>query len=211
MNKVMILFIIVFLCGCVGKYPYPCVVESNLHNIDKSPTEWCIVPLQKDKEFRISQERINALTESIDMYLTKKGFNTRILEQPYDDFDKEILSNEYKDCVVIIPKIMFWMAELRDNVAGWHGVREYAVGFWSSISFGNTATYYNGMVPAASLYIEIYNDGKQYYENAGGIELTGKIRRWNLSTMPKEDFLEDDQEFQNAMDIAFEQLLESIE
>lgn len=210
MNRGIVIIILVFLFGCVNKHPYPYKMESGLNNIARVGTEWCLVPLSKDSNLDISEDRLTLLTKSIDQYLKKCNLNTRMADPLTDKSDMGISARNYCNDAVIIPKIIKTVANMDGNIAGWHGVSESGVDFWSHFSPSHNITALSGRVKAASLYVEIYSDGVKCYENAGGIELLERFNKYSMRSTPKSDLLTDDGNFLRAMEIAFKQLIDKI-
>jgi hypothetical protein len=193
---------ILSLCGCVDKHPYKYSISEDITKTNKEISNWQIQEIENGTNLPMSPEKKYKLTNQIHNYLKTKGFNTSSLSQG--------TPNSASNIFVIKPKIIQTMAQISQNMAGWHGTSEDPLNFWSHFSGGSGMQFVDGAAEALSLYIEIYSMDKKYYENAGGIELVGKFNKYSFRTTNKLEPVEDNKKFQKAISIAFKPLIDTV-
>ena len=193
---------ILSICGCVDKHPYKYSISEEITKTNKEISNWKIQEIKNGTDLPMSPEKKSELTDQIYNYLKTNGFNISKLGQDAQKSGNNIF--------IIKPKIIQTMAQISQNMAGWHGTSEDPLNFWSHFSGGNGMQFVNGTAEALSLYIEIYSGDKKYYENAGGIELVGKFNKYSFRTTNKLKLVEDNKKFQKAIDIAFKPLIDTV-
>lgn len=193
---------ILSLCGCVDKHPYKYSISEDITKTNKEISHWQIQEIENGTNLPMPPEKKSELTNQIHHYLKTKGFNISRLGQDAPKSGNNIF--------IIKPKIIQTMAQISQNMAGWHGTSEDPLNFWSHFSGRSGMPFVGGAAEALSLYIEIYSGDKQYYENAGGIELVGKFNKYSFQTTNKLELVEDNKKFQKAINIAFKPLIDSV-
>lgn len=194
--------VFLFLCGCANKHPYNFLINENIVAPDKSTSVWIIYEIENSSHLSMLPEKKARLTSQISNFLKNKGFNTSKLNP-----DEE---KNCDNCFVVKPRIIQTMAEISQNMAGWHGTTEDPLNFWSHFSPGRVRQTVHGSAEALSLYVAIFSGDKKYFENAGGIELVGKYNKFSFQTTKNKEAVLDNEKFINAMDIAFEPLIEVV-
>ena len=193
--------VLIVLCGCVNTHPYDYIINREIQNPNKSISIWNIADIENGTTFLMTDEKKADLTNQINIYLKNYGFNANL----QNSTEAEGCNN----CFTVKSKLIQTMAEISQNKAGWHGTSEDPLGFWSHFSAGGFQSI-QGQAEALSLFVEIYSNDKKYFENAGGIELVGKYNKFSLQTTKKKELVSDNEKFQNALEIAFKPLIETV-
>lgn len=193
---------LVVLCGCIDKHPYKYVINENIPKPDKLNSVLQIEDIENETRLPMSQEKQDELTRQICNYLKGNGFNVARRNNN--------TSESCEKCFVLKPKIITAIAEISNNMAGWHGTSEDPFSFWSHFTPAINMPMFEDSVDALSLYVEINSGGQEYFENAGGIELMGKYNRYSFRTTDIKEMVSDNKKFIKAMDIAFKPLLKAV-
>ncbi|MCV2886328.1 hypothetical protein OE749_16660 [Aestuariibacter sp. AA17] len=120
------------------------------------------------------------------------------------EFAKQALEDSGAN-FVLIPRVFITRAKVQSDTAGWHGTSEQSSDFWNN--FLNNSVIVKGQVPASSLLVRIHDKNKLIYEHVGGIELVGKINKWNNEVELNEENFSDIAKVDNAIDISLKPIL----